>query len=316
MRAGGGARLLPTLGGADTPDHTRGRPARRLAFPRPGRGRCQHDGVPDLSRMRNDYDAGRLREEDLAPDLGRAVRPLVRRRRRRRAARAERRRPGHGGRRRGPGRARRPDEGLRRGRLHLRHQLRLDEGRAARGQPAGGAGLPVARDAAPGAGRPAGSSGSATRPPTALWDPRPRGRSSPRSRRCSRRSSTPARSSPSGSGCSTSRRRPGRCRGRRSGAATGSSRSRSSSGRAATTGCTTGCGSCATMRRAVAGSCSASPRDAIRSIRSRAASTRPSRRREAEDPAAAAWRSTPPRCATRTTGGCSGASPPRCSASR
>jgi pyridoxamine 5'-phosphate oxidase len=32
-----------------------------------GRRRCQHDAVPDLSRMRRDYDRGRLLEEDLAP---------------------------------------------------------------------------------------------------------------------------------------------------------------------------------------------------------------------------------------------------------
>lgn len=29
--------------------------------------RCQHDGVPDVSRMRTDYRAGRLTEDDLAP---------------------------------------------------------------------------------------------------------------------------------------------------------------------------------------------------------------------------------------------------------
>jgi pyridoxamine 5'-phosphate oxidase len=29
--------------------------------------RCQHDGVPDLTRMRNDYTLGRLREDELAP---------------------------------------------------------------------------------------------------------------------------------------------------------------------------------------------------------------------------------------------------------
>lgn len=29
--------------------------------------RCQHGGVPDLSRMRSDYTAGRLTEQDLAP---------------------------------------------------------------------------------------------------------------------------------------------------------------------------------------------------------------------------------------------------------
>ncbi len=46
-------------------------------------------------------------------------------------------------------------------------------------------------------------------------------RSWPRRPRCSRPSSTRGRSSPSGCGCSTSRRRRARCRGRRSGAATG-----------------------------------------------------------------------------------------------
>src|SRR4051794_7551198 len=29
--------------------------------------RCQHGGVPDLTRMRNEYAAGTLREEDVAP---------------------------------------------------------------------------------------------------------------------------------------------------------------------------------------------------------------------------------------------------------
>src|SRR3954470_3029649 len=62
---------LPTLGRQDTPDASGaspGSPSRESAEPsRAGRPeRCQHGGVPDLSRMRNDYTLGRLREEDLA----------------------------------------------------------------------------------------------------------------------------------------------------------------------------------------------------------------------------------------------------------
>ena len=45
---------------------SRARPGTRGCAAEPA-GRCQHGGVPDLSRMRNDYTAGRLREEDLAP---------------------------------------------------------------------------------------------------------------------------------------------------------------------------------------------------------------------------------------------------------
>ena len=47
---------------------TRGRSASAGAVSRADAGaRCQHGGVPDLSRMRNDYTAGRLTEEELAP---------------------------------------------------------------------------------------------------------------------------------------------------------------------------------------------------------------------------------------------------------
>ncbi|CAA9251420.1 MAG: Pyridoxamine 5'-phosphate oxidase, partial [uncultured Blastococcus sp.] len=87
------------------------------------------------------------------PHLGGAVRPLVHRRGRRRAARAQRRRPGHRRHRRGSRRPRRPDEGLRRRGDHVRHELRVGQGRPAGGQPTGGAGLPLARAAAPGPGR-------------------------------------------------------------------------------------------------------------------------------------------------------------------
>jgi pyridoxamine 5'-phosphate oxidase len=58
----------PTLGRGDTPD-TRGAldGTRWQASRAAHRARCQHDGVPDLSRMRRDYDAGHLREDELAP---------------------------------------------------------------------------------------------------------------------------------------------------------------------------------------------------------------------------------------------------------
>ena len=56
---------LTTLGRGDTPG-TRG--AADRAFAKPASiGGVSMAGVPDLSRMRNDYTAGRLREEDLAP---------------------------------------------------------------------------------------------------------------------------------------------------------------------------------------------------------------------------------------------------------
>src|SRR5829696_2211367 len=60
---------LTTLGGRGTLDA--GGAGFRPRGPRgqaaTGRRRCQHDAVPDLSRMRRDYDRGRLLEEDLAP---------------------------------------------------------------------------------------------------------------------------------------------------------------------------------------------------------------------------------------------------------
>ena len=185
---------LPTLGvGARTPGVTGAAASRRcgaLRAPAVAQ-RCQHGGVPDLSRMRSDYDAGRLREEDLAPDLGRAVRPLVRRRRRRRAAGAQRVVVATADADGAPDARRRADEGLRRERLRLRHQLRLGQGRAARGQPAGGAGLPLARAAAPGAGdRPRRADRRDARP-TRCGTRGRAARSWPRRRRCSRRSSTP-----------------------------------------------------------------------------------------------------------------------------
>ena len=50
------------------PCSSRGSPGTAAAASRAaGRPRCQHDGVPDLSRMRRDYTAGRLDEDDLAP---------------------------------------------------------------------------------------------------------------------------------------------------------------------------------------------------------------------------------------------------------
>src|SRR5690349_14823731 len=70
LRAGRGRRqdahdCLTTLGGRDTPG-TRG--ASGTAPRAPGRpGGVSMAVVPDLTRMRNDYTAGRLREEDLAP---------------------------------------------------------------------------------------------------------------------------------------------------------------------------------------------------------------------------------------------------------
>ena len=43
------------------------RPVRAEASRAGPPARCQHGEVPDLSRMRNDYTLGRLREEELAP---------------------------------------------------------------------------------------------------------------------------------------------------------------------------------------------------------------------------------------------------------
>src|SRR5215218_518956 len=64
---------LPTLGGAGRP-FTRGAAADGVprrpsqgAVPADARSRCQHGGVADLSRMRRDYTAGRLTEDELAP---------------------------------------------------------------------------------------------------------------------------------------------------------------------------------------------------------------------------------------------------------
>ena len=75
------------------------------------------------------------------------------------------------------------------------------------------------------------------------------------------------------------------------------------------TGCTTGCGSCATTRRAAAGSCSGWPRDdgppLPRQHRSTPVEARRPGRGAGPGAGGAAGRSTPRRCATRTTGGCS-----------
>src|SRR3954454_8905429 len=189
--------------------------------------RCQHGGRarshPHAPGLRGSRPAGGRPGRQ----LGRAVRPLVRRRRRRRAARAQRHGGGHRGRRRRPRRPHRADEGLRRGRHRLRHQLRLHQGRAAGGQPAGGAGLPLAPDAAAGArGRPgrAGGRRRLRRPVEPAPARRPAGggglravhrrrraggagRAGPAARRGDRRGAGPA---PAGLGRLPRRPRPGR----------------------------------------------------------------------------------------------------------
>src|SRR4051794_27642899 len=155
---------LTTLGRGDTPG-TRGGGGRQLTAPlrAAARGQCQHGG-----RARPVADAQRVHGRPTArggprPHVGRAVRSLVRRRRGRGAARAQRRRRRHRGRRRGSRRADRARQGLRPERLPLRHELRIGEGRPAGGEPAGGAGVPLARAAAPGARHRTGRAGRGCR---------------------------------------------------------------------------------------------------------------------------------------------------------
>src|SRR5919199_1223232 len=160
-------RPRDTRGGRPVPSRTAG----GSTVPVPD---CDHGGrarpLPHAQGLR---DPGPPRGRPRA-HLGRAVRPLVRRRRRRRAARAQRRGGRHRGRRRRSRRAHRAAEGLRRGRFRLRDQLRLHQGRPAGGEPARGPGLPLARAAAAGARDRPGRAGGRLRQQRPVGPPSPR----------------------------------------------------------------------------------------------------------------------------------------------
>ena len=315
-RIGHGAHdCLPTLGRAGHARRTRGVAgvaAPGCGSPREPRRpeRCQHGGVPDLSRMRNDYTLGRLREEDLAPtwveQFDRWFADVV--------------------------------------------AAELPEPNAVVVATADADGAPDARvvlmKGYDEGGIIFGTSYASTKgaqlavnPRAALvfpWHALQRqvrvtgtGRAD-RRHRLRRAVGPPAARLAAGRGrvgAVDGRRLPGGAR--RAGAAArradagghgaaagglgrlpGRARRRWSSGRAARTGCTTGCGSCATTRRAAAGSSSGSPRERP------CDPARGRRRREPVPVPGGGWAIDTTPLRNPPTGGCSGASPPRCSASR